>query len=256
MRTSPPIFIGGTNGSGTRVYAKLLYAAGVFQGKNPNFAFEPASIRQYTRKLVPELMQNTQGPIYDTATLPDEVSARTEKWIEDFARGLKADKPAEYSHWGWKHPRNLFLAPFLHQLFKGCFFVQAIRDGRDMSLAGNKGDFLTMNQKFDRKLEETPSGAACFWSQMNTQVADWATVNFGRNYICSRFEDLCDNPEKESRRILLALGLEYTSEVADLCANFVKKPQTTGRWHSLEPSERSQVISASEVGLRRFGYLD
>lgn len=256
MQVRAPVFIGGTNGSGTRVYAELLDAAGVFQGEERNFAFEPENIRQFTRPLVPELMQQTGGAVYNPKALPTQERVKTERWLRDFANALQAEMPCGYSCWGWKHPRNLFLVPFLHSVFEDCFFIHVIRDGRDMGLAGNKGDFRTMNQRFEKQFDDTPSGAAGFWSAVNTEVADWCAANLGANYICSRFEDLCKNPEKECRRILLALDLVYTSDVAALCANFVKKPETVGRWRSLDETEQIQVMSAAKAGLHKFGYLD
>jgi hypothetical protein len=256
MQNNAPVFIGGTNGSGTRVYAQLLEAAGVFQGEDKNTAFEPQKIIQYTRPLVPTLMEQTGGAIYSLDTLPAADRIATETWLQDFANAVQIEMPTTYHRWGWKHPRNMFLAPFLHAMFQGCFFIHVIRDGRDMGLAGNKGDFLTMNQRFGGDFEDTPSGAAGFWSRVNTEVSDWCTAQFGTRYVYSRFEDMCANPETECRRILSAVGLEYTASVAAMCADFVKKPATVGRWHSLEKTEQVSVTLAATPGLQRFGYLD
>ncbi len=251
----PPVFIGGTNGSGTRVYAQLLEAAGVFQGATKNYAFEPEAIIQYTRPLVPELMRATGGATYDLGALPSADREKTERWLRAFADQVQAEKPEGFRQWGWKHPRNLYLTPFLDAVFPRCFFVQVVRDGRDMGLAGNKGDFQALNAMFGTVFEDTPAGAAGFWASVNTEVANWADAHFGPRYVCSRFEDLCAAPRAEIQRVLRTVGLAVTPDVEIQCTEFVRKPDTVGRWHSLAAAEQAAVYAAAEVGLRRFGYI-
>ncbi|MGB6229680.1 MAG: sulfotransferase [Litorimonas sp.] len=249
-----PVFIGGSNGSGTRVYATLMDAAGVFQGREQNYAFEPEAILRYTRSRVPELMAQTRSPVYEVDALPPPLRNRTVRWLDTFSQALRDDRPPPYSRWGWKHPRNLYLLPFLHRLFPDAHFVHVVRDGRDMSLADNKGDFRTMNVRFGSPYPDTPAGAAAFWSDVNTEVARWGDAHLGPRYVRSRFEDLCADPEEESSRILGALDLAVTDGVERLCADFVKTPATSGRWRSLEEPDRSEVLDAASSGLRNFGY--
>ncbi len=253
-KAQPPVFIGGTNGSGTRVYARLLNAAGVFQGVDPNFAFEPESIRKHTRPTVPKLMQASNGPIYKLESLPQDIRDLMENWLQKYARTIVSDMPEHYQRWGWKHPRNIFLAPFLEALFEGCYFLHVIRDGRDMSLATNKGDFLTMNSRFSHKFEESPIGAAGFWSKINTELHDWAVLNFKNRYVYSRFEDLCERPEIEAERLLVRLGLNFNVTVEDFCKEIIQ-PETIGRWRGLDEFDRSKVEDAARPGLSMFGYL-
>ena len=250
-----PVFIGGTNGSGTRVLARMLEVGGVFQGREKNQAFEPTSIIQYTRPLVPELIKTTGGPVYDPDGLPSDFLALMEDWLLKFAAQVKSERPPGVLRWGWKHPRNIFLAPLLHRVFEGSFFIQVLRDGRDMVLAANRGDFVAHRECFNPPIRSDDIGAAMFWSRLNSEVSDWCADHFGARYVYSRFEDLCSDPIAELERIADVIELPLTAEMKNRCTEFITPPATIGRWKTLSVSRRNEVASVAARGLQKFGYL-
>ena len=249
-----PVFIGGTNGSGTRVYARLFDAGGVFQGAQKNYAFEPEAIIQYTRPLVPKLMAQAHAAIYRPETLPQAARDETRTWIGEFARQVRSEAPAGYARWGWKHPRNLYLLPFLNEVFPDCVFVHVIRDGRDMALAGNKADFLTLRGYLGNDYAATREGASAFWSDVNTEVADWAEDALGPRYVVARLEDLCNAPREETRRLMTRAGIAVDDTLAGQSREIVSPPGTLGRWRDLPDDVKSAVTAAAQKGLDRFGY--
>lgn len=250
-----PVFIGGTNGSGTRVYSQLLELAGVFQGLKKNHAFEPENVIQYTRPLVPLLVEHTRAPIYDLEVLPQGIREMMERWIRNVGVELQRELPDGLSRWGWKHPRNLFIVPLLNSVFDDCYFVLVLRDGRDMALASNKGDVRAFYQYLVKP--EAPDDVDCtsFWSRVNSQVAGWCEDNLGKRFVCSRFEDLCADPYAEVKRIADIVGLELHSSMAQKCAEHVHKPLSLGRWRDTSPEMQSRLNDAGSIGLQRFGYV-
>lgn len=249
-----PIFVGGTNGSGTRVYARLFDAGGVFQGARQNYAFEPEAIIQYTRPLVPKLVAEAHAAIYRPESLPQAARDETRSWIGEFAHQLRSEVPTGYARWGWKHPRNLFLLPFLNEIFPDCIFVHVIRDGRDMALAGNKGDFLTFRGFFGHDYADTPEGASAFWSDVNTEVAGWAEDALGPRYVVARLEDLCSDPQEETRRLMTRAGIAFDETLAGQSREIVSPPASLGRWRDLPVDVKSAVTASAQKGLSHFGY--
>jgi len=250
-----PVFIGGTNGSGTRVYAQLLELAGVFQGLQKNYAFEPENIIQYTRLLVPEFIKNTRGPTYDLDNIAQDIRVEMEGWIHKFGLELQGECPPGFFRWGWKHPRNLFLVPLLNSVFNDCYFVHVLRDGRDMALADNRGDVRILYEYIVQPKNPDPIDCTYFWSVVNSEVADWCEENLGERFVWSRFEDLCADPYDELKRIADIMGLELNSSLPERCAKIVRKPSSLGRWRE-EPAEmQSRLNAAGAIGLRRFGYV-
>jgi len=251
-----PVFIGGTNGSGTRVYAQLLESAGVFQGAEKNYAFEPTNLIHYTKRQTPRLLRLTRSPTYNVSSLPETFRKTMEAWILQFGIQVQNERPEGYSRWGWKHPRNLFLVPLLDKVFSDCYFIQVIRDGRDMALADNKGDV----RKFYRYLvspdQTDPDPVACtsFWSTVNSDVADWSETHLGARFIWSRFEDLCADPRGELRRITEAIGVELHPSLSQECLDRVHTPPSLGRWRATAKDMQAKLRNAGAAGLTRFGY--
>ena len=217
MTSTTPVFIGGTNGSGTRLYAKLLELNGIYQGSEKNYAYEPTHILKYTKHYIPWLMRTAKEPVYSINNLPEQLQSEMKQWITECAELIQHQKPSTYQHWGWKHPRNIFLLPFFLDLFPNFFFIHIIRDGRDMAFANNTVDATTCYQylqsnkkKFKLNLRSvfknnqlTPSQLIKFWEIVNCSIAEWYTTNMpSSNYIVSKYEDLCDNPESEIKKIL------------------------------------------------------
>ncbi len=254
MSAAGPIFIGGTNGSGTRIYSRFFEAAGVFQGEPKNYAFEPEAIIPFTRPEVPKLMAATGSPTYDLESIPNRLRESSLSWLSSFADEIYESRPSGYPRWGWKHPRNLFLTALLNHLFPDSFFVHVVRDGRDMALAPNKGDFRALRKLFRPQCDDNEIGAARFWSHVNLEVWRWGRATLGSRYILTKFEDLCLDPRSEGARILSAAELQPT-EASEQILSTVSLPVTTGRWLNMSDKEREKIKNTALPALSQFRYV-
>ena len=255
MNGQSPVFIAGTNGSGTRIYAQLFEMAGVYQGSDMNYAFEPFDIIPTTRPLVPKLMKSTSAATYEVESVPKRLRGKIENGLNGLAEKLRADRPEEFQYWGWKHPRNLYLAPLLLSLFPDCFFVQVLRDGRDMAFARNKADTRAFSRFLLDVKDPQPAQCTHFWSKVNCEVAQWCEQHFDKRFVWSRFEDLCARPDVELQRIVDALGLDCRKVSADQCATVVDVPGSLGRWRAAPQELQDALHDVGTEGLARFGYV-
>ena len=91
-----------------------------------------------------------------------------------------------------------------------------------------------------------------FWGESNRRVFQYGKSKLQHHYLQIRFEDLCNNPEVETRRIVDFIGgsLEGVPELACL----VKKPKSIGRWKSFDAKKVNKVASLGEEYLKEFGY--
>ena len=268
MRQHCPIFIGGTNGSGTRLYARLLELNGVFQGNKKNYAFEPETVIQYTKPLVPKLLKLTGSAVYNVNDLPEVFRITMENWIREAGQKIQSMCPPEYTHWGWKHPRNMFLIPLLNHVFPECYYLHVVRDGRDMvfaknktdtrvlfnDLAANKKDLLYRLRYSLKSSDLQPYQYLEFWSMVNCEIADWCKQHLASRFILSRFEDICAQPELELLKITKAMQIEIDPDSLYQHKDLVKSPNSIGRWQKSSIDIRKKLLNSEVQGLTRFGY--
>ncbi len=269
MRQQRPVFIGGTNGSGTRLYARLLELNGVFQGNKKNYAFEPETIIQYTKPLVPKLLKQTGSAVYNVNDLPENFRITMENWIRKAGQEIQSTSSPESTHWGWKHPRNMFLIPLLNHVYPECYYLHVVRDGRDMVFANNKTDArvlfhdLATNKKnllnrvrnLLKPSDLQPYQYLEFWSMVNCAVADWCKQHLASRFVISRFEDLCAQPDFELPRIAKAMQIEIDPAKVDQCKELVKSPDSIGQWQTSSVDIRNKLLNSKVQGLTRFGYI-
>ena len=164
----PKAIVYGTGGSGTRAVIAALEAAGVNCGENLR-AGEPStkafrdwvlySCRERFAELVPS-QQEIPG-IGDAEVV--------------------------------KHPRLIFLAPYLMRHDPDLKAIHVIRDGRDMAFAANQGQFHAYKTDWlpEDFCGKAPENYARFWDVTNF----WADQAVDGNRRCFiRFEDLCRHP--------------------------------------------------------------
>jgi len=249
-----PIFVAGTNGSGTRAFASVLEAAGVYQGLDKNEEFEPLAVLPFTRDSVPRLVAAAASPTYELEALSPEIVVPMKQWLRRHADGLRRERPAPDARWGWKHPRNLFIAPLLAHVFPDCFYLHVVRDGRDLAFAANQGDVLRFHADIVGPGEPGPVEIAAFWARVNCEVSRWCRERLAERYQVVRYESLCTDPEGTVARMSSVLGIELSREALAACASRVRPTQRLGRWQAADGRLRREIEAAAEAGLALFGY--
>jgi hypothetical protein len=240
-----PTIVGGNGHSGTRIFAEILLESDVYMG-------------------IP-------GLSYDRKSKDLNIRGLMNRWMKDYLLGLDAEQsremrraferrlrlliPFRSRQWGFKNPRSMFLLPFYHQMFPDLRFIHVIRDGRDMCF-GNPFVETPTYWSFVSDEEMSSLGKAermmRFWGESNRRVKSYGETNLGDRYLRIRFEDLCNNPEPETKRIVEFIGRPLDTVPA--LARLVQKPKSIGRWQTYDAGDVDKVIEIGSEYLVEFGY--
>jgi hypothetical protein len=242
-----PIITGGSGHSGTRIFNEILTHGGVFTGIRRITKWPESEdlkiIGLLTRWVRPYLLGDLS-----------ERDARRMRLA--FDRRLRMYFPFRHSSWGFKNPRTLLILPFLHESFPAMKFVHVVRDGRDVSL-GN--EFAGRNPYADAFLSASEKRLPpeekmiLFWGRSNQRSMQYGRSHLGDRYLLMRWEDLCRQPEDQTK-ILLEFASLPTSRGGTI-AQIVKRPKTIGRWQTYPEEMQARVLARGEYWLRMFGYI-
>lgn len=241
-----PVVIGGTGGSGTRVFAVTCEQAGFYMGDALNFAHDSKIFAPLLSQWVnPYLMKDT------SSFQAEEMEAALREAIHTHRNGIGPER-----RWGWKNPRIFFILPEIHKIFPQMKFIHVVRDGRDIAFSRNQnqpnlhGAALLGSQA---ESQSVPDRAITFWNNINLKVARYGETHLGDHYLRIKLEDMCLNTQPTLSRMLEFLGVN--GQGLDQLAGHVETPESINRWQK----EDDQVIaSLHELGreaLEYFGYL-
>jgi Sulfotransferase family len=239
-----PLVIGGTGGSGTRVVAHVVHAAGWFMG---------AQVAPNTLDAVPLARFDwTYGHDIISGRAPS--SSVVAAFREALAGHLSGHDPQR--PWGWKHPHSYLLLPFLAQHCPGLRFVHVIRDGRDVALSDNQNQANHYGDIALGQAAPSPARSLRFWAWANTRCADDGIRLLGERYLLVRMEDLFAGPESEVPRLLRFAG--YTGPELDSVIErlMTRPPPTIGRWRTSALADAAGRDSTAGDALKRFGYTE
>jgi hypothetical protein len=243
----PPLVIGATGGSGTRVTVQLLRKAGWFMGNRVNPRNEDSlPIAWFLTKWLKTLK--------DFPNVHTSVLARA---IHDFQRMVYIHRrgiSSPEARWGWKNPRSLWLVPFLVNRFPKLKFVHMIRDARDMMLSENIY-FLRQNGHWLLGPDWWRNPAAAqleLWRKSNNRAVQFAQKYLADRYHLIRYEDLCQRPAETVSRLMHFLGAP-DMDVGPLIEG-IHDRGNIGRWRHTTKNDVPALASSIQADLRKFGY--
>lgn len=241
-----PIIIGGNGHSGTRLFAEILIECDVFMGiAGISYARDSKDLN------IRGLMNRWVKPYLLGLSEKDTVKMKSE-----FERRIRFLLPFRSKPWGFKNPRSMFLLPMYWELYPNLKFIHVIRDGRDMCFGNPFVDtptYWSFISEEDARLLSPEERMMKFWGTSNRRVQDFGNKKLRNRYLPIRFEDICDHPESEIRRIQQFIN--STAEDPNNLARLVKKPKSIGRWRTFDPKEVEKVLRVGDADLKHFGYL-
>ena len=252
VANSPPLVIGATGGSGTRVVARIAQLAAYNLGTNLNSAGDALEFYAFHEKWInPYVSAEIRGQ----PMTPWQMA----RMKEDFHAALARHMPAAErrgTRWGWKTPRTVYLLPFLQSQFETFKFIHVLRDPRDMALSRNQNQQRkhapAMLRLPERLFRSAPEASAMLWARVNERAADYGESKLGENYLPIRFEDLCQKPLETTVKILNFL--EATIDPEPIARSEITPPASLGRWRAAPSKSILRIQKAAESSLRRFGY--
>ena len=243
----PPLVIGATGGSGTRVMVQVLRKAGWFMGNRVNPDNEDSlPIAWFLTKWLQQLKD-----------FPNVEPGVLRRAIHDFERMVYIHRrgiPSPDVHWGWKNPRSLWLVPFLVNRFPKLKFIHMIRDARDMMLSENiyflrqNGHWL-LGPDWWRNREAAQME---LWRQSNKRAVEFAQKYLKDRYYMVRYEDLCQKPRETVSGLMNFLG-KPELDIAPLIEG-IRDRGNIGRWRKAQSGELQSLAAGIEADLRQFGY--
>jgi Sulfotransferase family len=243
-----PCVIGATGGSGTRVVARIVRAAGLYIGTELNRYEDALPFASFSDRWINEYLASRRNPA-------EETRRRMVEELAELVDDHLSRRPEEAVGWGWKEPRSIYLLRFLNEEMPRMRFLHFVRDGRDMAFSENQQQLkkhgaavLDGHLRWRRR----PYRSIALWSRVNDEAAEYGERELGDRYARVRFEDLCERPGDASRRILDFFGLEGDAEA--IGAAEVKPPSTLARWRSRGSRTVRKLEEFGEPALSRFGY--
>lgn len=243
-----PLIIGALGGSGTRVVARLVRAAGVFMGGWVNEAEDSEPIQHFYNAWLRHYL--AQGGNLGSVELDD-----AEK---DFHRALDAHRTGIDSPdaaWGAKVPRSILMLGFWQQLFPRFRFIHVVRNGLDMVYSS---DHRQRNMVGDLMLSESERAddevfqAMTYWCRVNIGAADFGEQHMAGRYLRVRYEDLCARPNATVRELVEFAGACSRDDVMNTVVRMISPSAT--RWREKPVAETDRLASIGDVALGRFGY--
>jgi len=249
-----PNLIGGTGGSGTRVFARIAQALGMFIGSDLNGASDALAFRPFLYRWINEYLRYTRA--WDAADLN---LSDMQKEFDQTLHVHCASLTDPNSPWGWKQPRNLYVLPFLHCRLPRMRLLHVVRDGRDMAYSSNQKHLANhgaaLLTEHELQMPE-PVQSITLWSRINCMAATFGQSVLGDRYLVVRFEDLCEDPVAVIDRVARYFRISaIESEISRIAEREVICPASIGRWQSMSLVPGSALVKAGLPGLTRFGYV-
>jgi hypothetical protein len=265
----PVLFVGGSDGSGTRALVDLLARLGVPMLVDDDRGLDVHAGTLFNGAGWPPLVVAALSAMhtanYEYKSLPGSVKEITKTQVKNFsnhinarARALlqtihdKGNQTTSNVRFGLKAPVSMLLLPILLQAFGRIKFIHVVRDGRDVSFSINQSpmtkyydsyykDYKKRRQVYDNDDFRQVMGMQ-LWADWNKQVLDWEQVhNDGHlfDYMVVRSEDLL-NPQIRFESLLqLADFVGSPMSERDICCISSAVPVDMG--HSV-----SDVQAANE----------
>jgi hypothetical protein len=227
----PPVAVGGVGGSGTRLVAQLLRAAGIRTGDDLNAAsdtlwftllFKRVEILQCDDAQFDLLAQVLVDALRGGARIEPAMESmirslsREERpqhsvhWLQQRAESLiaAARQPRSAGNWGWKEPNTHIVIERLWQRLPELRYVHVVRHGMDMAFSRNQNQLrLWGPHVLGEDGPTTPSRSLAYWCRVHRRMLDLLAANSHRMYWLD-YDALCGAPLIEVERLCRFLGCD------------------------------------------------
>ncbi len=280
----PPVAIGGQGGSGTRVVAAMLQAAGYYIGGDLNRALdnlwytvllkrrtlgvdaERAALEVFVDGMAGRLDRTDERAVRLLAEAATAVSihghsttgAGQGAWafqrVVSLLTAQDAARPTD-ARWAWKEPNTHIRLPALIDALPGLRYIHVVRHGADMAFSRNQAQLYWWGPSFgieppsDPQL--VPAASLSYWVHTTRRAVELGERWLGERFLLIRFEDACARPAETAGRVLAFLGEPVTAELVQQLAALPEAPSSIGRHREADLTVFDPADLAAVAG---FGY--
>jgi hypothetical protein len=218
IREPVPIIVGGSDGSGTRAFAKLLQHLGILMVIDDEGTLDVHGTSMMNGKgwpnLVTQVLNATHSAYYDVNRLPMPLlklaTGELSNLLQEMEHRALRNSNLNISY-GFKAPISQLLLPLFRSLLPKMKFLHIVRDGRDIAVSENKSPVMKFYDCFyvderERGLQLMEEGfradarikiqATQLWNDWNSKVYEYGNefsdgITF--DYLLMRTEDLFEH---------------------------------------------------------------
>ena len=247
-----PVVIGGIGGSGTRLIAQCLKAAGFYIGSDFNDAYDnlwftllfkriqilscsestfDALIEILLKAMSGDRSFTTQQIELIEALASEDRNEYSVHWLRRRVEALLSGKPEikENKKWGWKEPNSHVVLDRLVGRMSNMKYIHVTRNGLDMAHSNNQNQLRLWGRYFlNEEINITPYYALKYWCTVHKRVINIGE-SMGDNFLFFNYDHLCVNPESGIKWLLDFLGEKSDSLISELIA-LVRQPDSIGRF--------------------------
>lgn len=229
--TQRPIAIGAIGGSGSRVLAQVVHAAGVSLGSNLNSSNDNL---EFTTRFKALGIKNVSDVDFTSRLAEFETLSRIEM------------QQAGKNHWGWKEPNTHIVIDRIFDYYPAMRYVHLLRNGFDMAFSNNQNQpRLWGSDYLGRPISEppTPAEILAYFCEVHRRILELASrLHNHSRILIVEYEALCADPESEITRLLDFLELTPEVPLEDL-SGVVRQPTSIGRGlaFGLDPFEQEDL---------------
>jgi hypothetical protein len=252
-----PAAIGGVGGSGTRVVATFLHMLDYFLGDDINeemdnlwftLLFKRRSIlvasESEFRKVVSLFFSRMSG----TTVLSERESAyifllaqqerlqHPREWLIERAYSFSNGKTSKRSDqpWCWKEPNTHIVIDRIFAFHPNLRYIHVFRHPLDMAVSNNQNQLQNWGPIFlNRDVAIEPRLSLSYWCAAHRRIMDFVQ-SWPERTMMIEFDALCATPDPHCAKIAKFLGTELRDDVLAEFRNFVRRPESVGRYRSTE----------------------
>jgi hypothetical protein len=237
---APPVAVGGVGGSGTRIVAQLLQAAGLHMGEDLNPAsdtlwftllFKRAQILAADEAEFDALTGILASALAGTARFDEATIQRIQAlasapraplhamaWLRERAHsliqaGTREQAPAGPRRWGWKEPNTHVVIERLWQRLPTLRYVHVVRHGLDMAYSVNQNQLrLWGAHVLGSDGPATPQRSLAYWCHVHRRMQVLLAANPQRMYWLD-YDALCRDPIAQAQALCRFLDCDFATVV-------------------------------------------
>lgn len=249
----PPVAVGGTGGSGTRLVAQILQEVGYYIGDDLNPANDNLwftllfkrrevvtasddEMERLTRIFVKGMTRQTgfsepETGLINTLAATDR-DLHSSVWLRQRADSLLSavHRPVSSNLWGWKEPNTHIVMDRLPKLLPDMKYVHVVRNGLDMAFSRNQNQLRLWGPLFlGSGYHESPYHSLKFWRRAHERVL-FLGARMGARFLFLNYDRLCLDPAGGIRRLLEFLEVNASEAQARHLTGLVGMRDSIGRF--------------------------